>query len=610
VDAKNPGLTIVSKWRLCIPLCLSLIFGYSYANASWWAADQLAQFTTQSVRLVDAGNRDVAIVSVAQIQNLLRIKERLATIARINTTLLINEGDSPNAFASSSSGTNVIGINTAMLKFFGDDADTLAFVMAHEMGHLVKGHGQEKFARDTVLGTIGFLAGLILDYGLSTSSNVISNVGRNVGALAATLIAYKFDRDQEREADRIAIEWMYAAGFEPSGATRFFQPTSSGFFDFLRDHPSDTERLANMRSQVATLAPRQQKFATSPSASVKNNVEQTPPNDISFAEFRESTSAPDDPVILGLKAFRESRFADAFTYATDAAQRGDARGQLGLGFLYIEGLGTPKDYAKAAEYFKLAAAQGSALANTYLGIMFESGIGFKKDFTMAGAYYQTASDAGFPPGMARLAELKLEGMGVPKDPVGAVLLAERATVSDDPIAYLVLGMAYYSGAGIAQDYSIAKLRLEQASHAGIYEADNFIGLMYFSGHGVRQDYSEAVQLFKKAALKGSAGAKTNLAVSYLRGVGVSRDFDEARRLCEEAFKSGQIVAPYVLGIIFRDGLGVTPDLPRALAYFEYSSSKGYTEATRFRDELASKLSPGELRRSRQLSIEIASQAGL
>lgn len=631
--AKNPSVKIVSKSRVFVLLSLWLIFTCSYASASWWDAGQLAQFTTQSVRLIDKDKRNVGVVSVAQVQNLLRIIERLKPIARINVTLLITEGDSPNAFASSESGTNVIGINTAMLKFFGEDTDTLAFVMAHEMGHLVKGHGQEKVGRDTALGIIGFVAGLALDYGISRRTGIVSNLGRNVGGLAATLVSYKFDRDQEREADTIGVEWMYAAGFNPSGATRFLQPTGSDFFDFLKDHPSDTERFRSIQSQVATLAPRptltanpppvyewvngkptivtsRPTLAPSSAPSAKSTDNKTPSNDSSLAEFRENTSAPDDPVILGLRAIREGRVADAFTYASEAATRQDARGQLGVGFLYLSGLGTNKDYAKAAEFFKLAAAQDSAAANYYLGIMHGAGYGFKKDFATAGAYYQKSSDAGFLPGMAQLAELKLAGLGVPKDPNGAVLLAQKATVSNVPTANFVLGLAYLRGAGVAQDYHQAKSRLEQASQAGFYTADTFLGEMYFSGHGVRQDYPEAVRLFKKAALKGDAGAKANLGFMYLRGLGVSRDFDEARTLFEEAIKIGQFVAPYGLGIMYRDGLGVTRDLPRALAYFEYSSGKGYADATRLRDELASKLSAEDLQRSKQISIVLASEAGL
>ena len=62
-----------------------------------------------------------------------------------------------------------------MLKFFGDDEDTIAFVIGHEMWHLAKGHLQEKRVRDSVIDLIGWVAGLALDYGLSRKTGTVSN---------------------------------------------------------------------------------------------------------------------------------------------------------------------------------------------------------------------------------------------------------------------------------------------------------------------------------------------------------------------------------------------------------------------------------------------------
>ena len=143
---------------------------------------------------------------------------------------------------------------------------------------------------------------------------------------------------------------MYAAGFEPSRATRFLQPARNDFFDFLKDHPSDAERFKNIQTQIAALPSREQTLIAKPLAPLTTNIT-SPSADISFlTAFKETSSYSDDPIILGLKAYREGRFAEAFTYATEAANRSDPRGQLGLGLFYAGGIGTAKDYSKAAEY--------------------------------------------------------------------------------------------------------------------------------------------------------------------------------------------------------------------------------------------------------------------
>jgi len=601
------SLVTLSRAQICLCAIALSFFSFEALSAGIWEADKIAAFTTQNVRLLDSNKKAVAVVPVAQIRSLIAVKDRLSSVAGVYPKLVITEGDSPNAFASNSTGTNVIAFNTAMLRFLGSDNDALAAVMGHEMGHLVKGHLQEKGSRDALLGIVGFALGLALDYKIANRTGVASDVGQNLGAIGATLVSYKFDRDQEREADSVGVEWMNVAGYDPAGALRLWERMQSGSIGFFSDHPTSAERLENIGTQIAGFGPKRQTVL----ASTAPNIGKSQTSSVtSISEFKEATSTPDDPIVLGLRAFRERRFTDAFNFATLAAEKSDPRGQLGLGYLYFYGLGTAKDYKKAADWFALAAAQDSATANTFLGIMHENGYGFRKDFGEAAAYYQKASDAGFPSGMARLAQMKLLGLGIPKDTAGAVELAQKAAVSNDTMANFVLGLAYYRGDGIRQDFAEAKLRFEKASQSGFVLSDSYLGEMYALGKGVTQDYPEAVRLFKKAALKGNAAAKANLGFLYLRGNGVQRDYDEARRLFEEAFRTGQIIAPFGLGLIYRNGLGVTADQARALAYFDYSARKGYATATKFRNELAAKLSESELQRSHQISLEIAGQAGI
>jgi len=59
-----------------------------------------------------------------------------------------------------------------------------------------------------------------------------------------------------------------------------------------------------------------------------------------------------------------------------AADQGDARAQVGLGFFYAMGRGgLPKDDREAARLFKLAADQGDAGGQDNLGICYVTGRG-------------------------------------------------------------------------------------------------------------------------------------------------------------------------------------------------------------------------------------------
>src|SRR5258706_9044600 len=73
------------------------------------------------------------------------------------------------------------------------------------------------------------------------------------------------------------------------------------------------------------------------------------------------------------------------------AELGDADAQNYVGEIYLKGLGTDPDYTKAAEWFNKAAAQGSRRARINLGYQYEEGLGVPKDLARALNLYREAS---------------------------------------------------------------------------------------------------------------------------------------------------------------------------------------------------------------------------
>jgi len=504
----NLVTSVRARANICV-VAIALLTGLDAHAAGVWEAEQIVALNAANVRLVDRNQNTLGVVSVEQVRRLIAIRDKLSSIAGVYPKLIITTGDSPNAFATNSTGTDIVAFNTGMLRLLGEDYDALAAVMGHEIGHLAKRHLEDKSSRDSLLGMMGFALGLALDYKISRRTGVGSNVGQNLGTIGATLVSYKFDREQEREADAAGVSWMHAAGYDPAGALRLWQLLPSSSNDFLSDHPTSNERLENIRTQIAGLAPNRQLAAAS-TAAVK-----TPDpisSAISNAEFKETLSDSDDPVVLGLKAVRERRFTDAFKFATEAAEKSDPRGQLGLGYLHFYGLGTTRNYAKAAEWFGLAASQGSATANTFLGIMREYGFGFPKDFSQAAAYYRKASDVGFPAGMARYAQLKILGMGVEKDAAGAIELAKKAAIYNDPLANFVIGLAYYRGEGLTQNLVEAKQHFEKASRYGLIAADTRLVEMYVGATTPQEE-----EFWDRARASGTGAAFEAYLSSYPEG---------------------------------------------------------------------------------------------
>jgi hypothetical protein len=73
------------------------------------------------------------------------------------------------------------------------------------------------------------------------------------------------------------------------------------------------------------------------------------------------------------------------------AELGDADAQNYVGEIYLKGLGTAPDYARAAQWFEKAAAQGSRRARINLGYLYEQGLGVTQDTARALNLYRDAS---------------------------------------------------------------------------------------------------------------------------------------------------------------------------------------------------------------------------
>lgn len=131
--------------------------------------------------------------------------------------------------------------------------DEVAGVMAHEIAHVSQRHysrSKEAFKGQGLLA----LAGIIV--GAAIASQTDGDVGSAVmlGAQAAIIDRQlSYSRDQEREADRIGMQFMYGSGYNPQSMADFFETmnrtTSRISFlpDFWLTHPLTTQRMSEAR---------------------------------------------------------------------------------------------------------------------------------------------------------------------------------------------------------------------------------------------------------------------------------------------------------------------------------------------------------------------------
>lgn len=135
--------------------------------------------------------------------------------------------------------------------------DQLAGVIAHEIGHVISRHHDERITRQmqtqTVLGIAGAIAGSRYGQG---AANAVNQFG---GAGAQALFLLPKSREQESEADVVGQQLMARAGFDPRQAVNLWQNMSAAGGDrapeFLSTHPDPQSRLQELDRRAGALMP-------------------------------------------------------------------------------------------------------------------------------------------------------------------------------------------------------------------------------------------------------------------------------------------------------------------------------------------------------------------
>ncbi len=104
-----------------------------------------------------------------------------------------------------------------------------------------------------------------------------------------------------------------------------------------------------------------------------------------------SVGAGAGPLDDVLKAFERKDYAAAHRLVKPLAEKGSAKAQNLLGYMYQAGRGVGKDYAEAMNWYRKAAEQGNPDAMFNLGVMFESGQGMSQNHVLAHMWFNLAA---------------------------------------------------------------------------------------------------------------------------------------------------------------------------------------------------------------------------
>ena len=181
------------------------------------------------------------------------------------------ETEDINASAGSA---NLIYINSSLYDSLYNNKDALAFVVAHELSHLILKHGKTSYenyykikqleeqisryqAGARYENAMGRMDSALGNYGSSAGSAVVSTAYLISGAVANANVKklYEENRKLEYEADSEALTLMTRAGYNPYRANDSMEFLSAlpGVYTEKSSHPETQQRISAINTEISLL---------------------------------------------------------------------------------------------------------------------------------------------------------------------------------------------------------------------------------------------------------------------------------------------------------------------------------------------------------------------
>lgn len=199
----------------------------------------LANNTEEGRRLVEIGKRVTAAV-----EEYLKANGMQDKLMYLNWEFNLIKSNEINAFALPG---GKIAFYTGILPVLKTDGG-IAYVMGHEIGHVIGGHHAERASGETFAGFI-MTGKKLMDTMTNGATAVISD---DLAKQGLSLGLLKFNRTQEYEADKYGMIFMAMAGYNPEEAiaaeTRMVQLSGGGRnVELFSTHPSGVNRIEELK---------------------------------------------------------------------------------------------------------------------------------------------------------------------------------------------------------------------------------------------------------------------------------------------------------------------------------------------------------------------------
>lgn len=188
------------------------------------------------------------------IELVVRVGKRLAAQAPdhgFTYEFTVLESATPNAFCLPG---GKVAIYTGILGMCQNEAG-IAAVMGHEIAHAIANHGNERMSHGALVqGTQQALGAFLQAKGVSPTTLNMSMTAFGLGANIGVMLP--FSRSHELEADKLGLEYMSKAGYDPGEAVLFWQRFAAlgdgGTPSFMSTHPASADRAKALQGHMST----------------------------------------------------------------------------------------------------------------------------------------------------------------------------------------------------------------------------------------------------------------------------------------------------------------------------------------------------------------------
>ena len=187
-----------------------------------------------------------------------RIGQSLArnSDAKVPFTFQVIDGDEVNAFALPG---GYVFVYSGLIKVASEE-DEFAGALAHEIAHVAARHMTCQASRSQIAGVAGAIPGVLLG----------GWTGLIVGQATSAVIPMtflSFTRHDESEADYLGVQYMYAAGYDPTGAVSIFEKLESmqktrpgAVAKVFATHPMDSDRIDRTEKEIQRILPSKPEY--------------------------------------------------------------------------------------------------------------------------------------------------------------------------------------------------------------------------------------------------------------------------------------------------------------------------------------------------------------